>query len=255
MSVKIINFSAPSNDGIHDLNGKVFLPQDNIKGFFHIVHGMTEHIERYEKFMTDMANEGWITFGYDHLGHGKTALNDSELGFIASKNGWDLLAKDVKAFSDAVMTEFTPSSSKLPSCLLGHSMGSFVVRYAFEKYVSPDRLIIMGTGGQNPAANAGLALIEIIKLFAGEKHISKFINNMAFGSYNSRFCGGTDDDPSPWLTNDTEIRKKYYADKFCTFKFTVSAMGDLIRIMKYSNRPDWYRNIKKDIPVTDFFVV
>jgi len=128
-------------------------------------------------------------------------------------------------------------------------MGSFVVRYSFEKYVSPDKLIIMGTGGSNPAANAGLALIEIIKLFFGEKHISKFIDKMAFGSYNNRFGGGTDEDPSPWLTNDAEIRKKYYADKFCTFKFTVSAMGDLIRIMKYSNRKDWYRNIKKDTPI------
>ena len=37
---------------------------------------------------------------------------------------------------------------------------------------------------------------------------------------------GTKDDPKPWLTTDEAVRRRYYADKFCTFRFTVSAMGD-----------------------------
>ena len=112
-----------------------------------------------------------------------------------------------------------------------------------------DKLIIMGTGGSNPAAAIGLKLIALIKAVKGERHISKFIDNMAFGSYNKRFGGGTKEDPSPWLTCDEEVRKKYYADKYCTFKFTVSAMGDLITIMKLSNERSWYEAIPKDMPI------
>ncbi len=241
-------FTAPSCDGIHTLSGVVIRPEGDFRGFFHIVHGMTEHMGRYERLMSDLAMEGWLCFGYDHLGHGKTAKNDSELGYIAPEKGWELLARDVKVFSDAVMTAYGTGEKK-PYCLLGHSMGSFVVRLAAEKYVTPDRLMIMGTGGSNGAAGIGLALIRMIRAFRGDHHISPLVESLAFGSYNKHFGGGTEADPKPWLTADEEARKRYYADPYCMFHFTVSAMGDLITLTKLANRRDWYENIAKDLPI------
>ena len=238
-------FTAPSSDGIHTLSGVIYLPDSNPLGYLHIVHGMTEHIERYHRFMADITEAGYICFGYDNLGHGTTAINDDELGYIAKDRGFELLAKDVKIFSDAVKKEY---GEELPYCLLGHSMGSFIVRAA-ARDTHPDKLIIMGTAGKNPAAGAGLLLISCIKFLCGDRHFSPLIDNIAFGSYNKRFGGGSEDDPKPWLTCDGEIRKKYYADKFCTFNFSVSAMGDLIRLIKLSNSRKWYEQFPKDIPV------
>ena len=172
MSITIIDKKVPSCNGKNMLAGKIYLPSGNIKGYFHIVHGMTEYISRYERAMEDIARAGYICFGYDHLGHGKTACSDEELGYIAKNNGWDILTKDVKVFSDSVIKEFPYDA---PYILMGHSMGSFIVRLAAEKYVSPDKLIIMGTGGANPAADIGLALIGLTKFFKGERHISRFI--------------------------------------------------------------------------------
>jgi len=242
-----INFSVPSSDGKHNLAGVAYIPQGEIKGFFHVVHGMTDHIARYDRVLSDMAEEGYISFGYDHIGHGKTANDDSELGYIAKKNGWKILARDVKVFADEVRIKF--GNDKLPYYLMGHSMGSFVARIAAERFIKPDKLIIMGTSGSNPAAGAGLALIGMIKFFKGDKHISKLIDNIAFGSYNKRFGGGTDNDPKPWLTNDEHVRKAYYSDPYCMFSFTVSAMGDLIKLIKYSNSASWYKNISKEMPI------
>ncbi len=235
-------FRVPSVDGVHTLAGVVYQPSGEIRGFFHVVHGMTEHIGRYDRLMTEMAERGYLTFGYDHLGHGNTARDESELGFIASEGGENLLAQDVKIFSDAVFSAYRRTDEQ-PYYLLGHSMGSFVTRLAVEKYVKPDRYIIMGTGGKNAAAGAGLALIAVLKLFFGERHISPLMEKLAFGSYNKRFGGGTAEDPSPWLTRDEEERRKYYADPFCTFKFTLSAMGNLIRLMRDANRNAWYHNM------------
>ncbi len=246
MSINVREFRVKSSDGIHSLAGVVYEPSGEAKGYFHVVHGMTEHIGRYERFMKDMAEQGYICFGYDHLGHGYTAQDDSELGYISKKDGWDLLCRDVKVFSDAVMSEYGKDK---PYILMGHSMGSFIVRVATEKYVHPDKLIIMGTAGPNPAAGAGLALISVIKLFRGDRHFSKLIDKLSFGSYNDRFGGGSESDPKPWLTNDELIREKYYADKFCTFNFSVSAMGDLITLIKTCNRADWYKNLSKSMPV------
>ena len=90
---------------------------------------------------------------------------------------------------------------------------------------------------------------SVLKKLFGERHISKLLDKIAFGSYNKRFGGGTEDDPSPWLTRDEEVRRKYYADKFCTFKFTVSAMGDLIRLIKESNSSSWYGAVPADMPI------
>jgi alpha-beta hydrolase superfamily lysophospholipase len=85
----------------------------------------------------------------------------------------------------------------------------------------------------------------LIKTVKGERHISKLIDKMAFGSYNKRFGGGSKEDPNPWLTCDEEVRKRYYADKYCTFKFTVSAMGDLIELIDITNAGAWYEALPK----------
>ena len=242
------SFCVPSSDGVHTLSGVVWLPAGEPRGLFQAVHGMTEHIGRYDRFLSALAEEGWVAFGYDHLGHGNTAREDSELGYIAKKRGWERLAKDVGVYADAVRGQF--GGAELPYCLMGHSMGSFVVRLATaEQFVKPQRLIVMGTGGANPAAGVGLALIGLIKLFCGEKHVSKLIDGIAFGSYNKRFGATTKEDPKLWLTNDETVRQTYYADKYCSFSFTVSAMGDLIRLIKYTNSSKWYRAMPSDMPI------
>ena len=249
MAIQKQEYKVLSSDRVHQLAGVVFLPEGEPVGFFHVVHGMTEYIGRYERFMTEMAENGWICFGYDHLGHGYTVNNDSELGYIAKKDGWSLLVQDVHRFAEAAMAEFSPDGKELPYVLMGHSMGSFIVRLATETCVHPDRLIIMGTGGPNPAAGAGLALIGLTKMLRGDRHISKLLDSIAFGSYNDAWKNSGETAPNPWLTSDQGVRKRYFADPLCTFKFTVSAMGDLITLTKESNRAAWYQNLPKDIPM------
>ncbi len=238
-------FRVPSSDKIHNLAGVIYLPECEPVGFFHIVHGMTDHIARYDRIMRDLSDLGYICFGYDNLGHGHTVNDKSELGFIAEKNGHDFLARDVKIFSDAVKAEYGDS---LPYYLMGHSMGSFITRYAVSKYVNPDKYIIMGTAGKNPLAYAGLTMATIIKTFRGGRYISPMLDDMAFKSYNDRFehC---ENDPSPWLSTDDEQRAKYYSDEFCTFKFTVSAMSDLVRLNKLISRDECFENTPDNLPI------
>ena len=232
-----------SSNGKNELVGKIYKPLGEIKGYFHIVHGMTEYIGRYDSFMRLLAENGYLTFGYDHLGHGNTAKDDSELGFIAERGGDDLLARDVKVFSDAIRSEY----GDYPYYLLGHSMGSFIVRMATQKYITPDKLIIMGTSGPNPIAGAGLLVCKLIRAIKGPKHISGLIDSLAFGSYNDKFKD--ENDSKAWLTNNLEIRNKYRADKMCMFKFTVSAMHDLISLNKDCNTEEWFKSMANKMPI------
>ena len=243
MNIRVVDKKVLSSDSIHSLVGKVYLPEGEVKGFYHVVHGMTEHIGRYDSFMRTLAEEGYITFGYDHLGHGNTARDDSELGFISECSGDDLLAHDVAMFYTAMVEEYGDH----PYYLMGHSMGSFIVRMAVKKYVTPCKLIVMGTSGPNPIAGAGLLVCKLIRKIKGSKHISSLIDTLAFGSYNSHFAD--EDDERAWLTKDLNVRRKYDADKFCTFKFTVAAMHDLISLNLDCNKDEWFSAVAKKMPI------
>ena len=234
----------PSSDGVHTLSGVAVVPEGKIRAILHIVHGMTEHIARYTSTMQALAKEGILAVGYDNLGHGYTA-REGEHGFIASKNGYALLAEDVALFAHAVKARY---GEEIPYILMGHSMGSFIVRYAAEKTFRPDKLILMGTGGKNPFAGLALVLIAVIKALFGEKHVSPLINRLAFGSYNNRFRG-EGNEKKLWLSTDPAVRKKYAEDPLSGFDFTVSAMGDLIRLLKDTNRAAWYKNLDTRLPI------
>ena len=242
--IKVIDKDVLSSDKVHMLKGKLYIPEGKAKGFFHVVHGMTEHIGRYDAFMREMAEEGYITFGYDHLGHGYTAVDDSELGFIAHENGWEKLVDDVFVYGNAIRKAM---DSDIPFILMGHSMGSFIVRLCAAKYDHYDKLIIMGTGGPNPAAGAGIAFTKVSKRFRGEKGVSKAVYKLAFGSYNKRFA--SENDPYAWLSVDKANRDRYRKDRFCTYLFTVSAMQDLIQLNKSANERSWFSSIDKSKPI------
>ncbi len=231
-----------SSDQKNTLAGVMYIPKGEIRGIFHLVHGMTEYIDRYVPLFENLASVGYLCCGFDNLGHGKTA-KEEDLGFIASKNGYQLMVDDVKLFADSVKADYPD----LPYILMGHSMGSFITRMAVSKYHDlADKYICCGTAGSNPAAAIGIMLCDIVKAFRGERAVSPFLENMAFGAYNKRFDGDT---KYEWLTKDRKIIEKYANDKYCTFHFTVSAMRDLMTLLKLCNDKKCFNNTKKDLPI------
>ena len=243
MDIQIIDREFPSTDGIHQLKGKMYIPDGEPKGVFHVVHGVTEHIGRYDTFLKEMAESGYVVVAYDNLGHGKTAKDKSELGFIAKKNGWKKITDDVYAVSKIIKEEYPG----LPYYLMGHSMGSFIVRNAAATYPDlMDKLIVMGTGGPMVATKPALGMINTIKFFRGKRHISPLIEKLAFGEYNKGFGDGSNGD---WLSKNPEVRRVYNADKFCNYHFTVSAMYDLVKINDAVNKKKWFKKISKTLPI------
>ena len=241
--ISIVEKKVPSSDGIHQLFGKIYRPEGEVRGILQVVHGMNEYIDRYDPFLRAMAQAGILAFGFDNLGHGNTARDRLELGFLAEKDGWKHLLQDVRLFSDAVREEY---GNTLPYDLMGHSMGSFIVRCAVLCEVHPRRLIVMGTGGPEPAATAGMLLADGIAKIYGKRHVSPLLKHLIFGDYDKKF---KETYPYSWLSVDTENLKKYQNDPFCTFSFTASALGDLIRLNRLANSKDFFRGVSDDLPI------
>ena len=177
MAITVKEYKVPSSDGIHTLWGQVYLPEGEPVGYLHVVHGMTEHIRRYDPFMRHFAERGFLVFGYDHLGHGYTAAGEEELGYIADKDGWQRLADDVGVYAASVKAAY-PLEGK-PYYLMGHSMGSFYARqYLCEWGSELDGAILMGTGYQPKAL---VTLARTVCRMLEEKAVSyRFALNATF---------------------------------------------------------------------------
>lgn len=237
--------SSLSGQRLHTL---IWRPENPV-AVLQISHGMAEHIARYDAFARWMCQRNVAVIGHSHLGHGLTAQSADDLGFIAPKNGWQHLTDDIHLVRQEAQKLFPG----LPHFILGHSMGSFVLRTYLTRPESADLAgaIISGTGNQ-PAAlmSVGKCLTGIISLFRGKRHRSEMINSMSFGGYNKSFePGRTNFD---WLTRSEDCVDEYTADPMCGFCFSVSAFSDLFTGLKYIGDT---RNIAKSPKHTPCLII
>ena len=72
------------------------MPEPGIKprAIVQLVHGMSEHKERYIPFMEYLTDKGYITVIHDHRGHGKSVSDKKDLGYMYG-GGEDAMLKDV----------------------------------------------------------------------------------------------------------------------------------------------------------------
>lgn len=238
------NFSFLSSNGTNTIKGVIVRKaQPPYKAIIMISHGMKEHMGRYEEYMNFMAEKGYVMVGHDHIGHGLSVNDKSELGYFAPKDGYVHVLNDLAATAGRIRKNFP----QLKLILLGHSMGSFYARVFAAKYHHlVDGLIISGTGGKNPLAAPGKILISLFIKFKGDKATSKFITKVIFGSFLSKIKNPKT--ASDWLTRDEKAVEKYRSDDLCRFYFTLGGYKDLIEIQSVSNKAECFENTRKDIP-------
>lgn len=92
-----------------------------------IVHGLGEHIGRYEHVAQHLNQHGWAVVGYDHRGHGRSPGKRGAL-----RNDPDLL-HDLAALVDATRLAY-PSQ---PLVLIGHSLGGAIAARFTAAQASP----------------------------------------------------------------------------------------------------------------------
>ncbi|MBQ5436854.1 MAG: lysophospholipase [Firmicutes bacterium] len=233
--------SFASTNGKDTVRYTEWLPDDMpVIAVLQIAHGMAEHIERYEDFALWLNRYGIAVAGNDHVGHGRTS-DPSDYGYMGEKDGWKTLVNDVEKLNGMLHEEHP----EVPVSVMGHSMGSFVVRaWMADHGRNCDRFIIMGTSGSNPALKAGLGLTRMLRKKQGGHAVSKMINGMAFGSYNKRIRNART--AFDWLSVNEENVDRYVADPACGFPFTLAGFEDLFTMLSFVNSREWYEKVPKD---------
>ena len=238
-------FYYPSRDGLTQIHGIEWIPETEVRGILQIAHGMVEFIDRYDRFATFMASQGFYVVGNDHLGHGKSVTDESQFGYFARHDGNFCVLGDLQQLREDTRKQYP----KVPYFLLGHSMGSFLARQFIEKFGEGlSGAIIMGTGYQpNAALDLAIGLTAVFQQARGGHYRSTTINNMALGSYNASFePARTKND---WLTRDEAIVDAYVANPLNQFVFTVNGYYNLFRGMRYAQRQVNLDKIPKALPI------
>lgn len=211
-------------DGL-ELSVLIIKPKNKAKGIVQISHGMAEHKERYIHFMEHLVNKGYICVVNDHRGHGESVKEKKDLGYFYDKNG-NYIVEDLHQITLEVKKEFP----NLPVYLLGHSMGSLVVRKYIEKYDKDiTKLVICGSPSYNKNVDLAIIFIKFLMKFKGEYYRSEFINNLAFKDYNKKFRSNS---INSWLCSDEEVVKSYDKDDLCGYIFTLNGFLNLFSLMK-----------------------
>ena len=243
--MKEITFDSAS--GKNKVQAYYWLPECQPCGIVQIIHGMQEHMGRYTEFAEFLSDNGFIVIGHDQLGHGRTAVTEDQLGYIAKEHPSDILVRDIHRLRKGAEKKFPG----IPYFIFGHSMGSYLLRKYIAKYAEGLKgVIICGTGNEKPAkAKAGLAVIGALTKKYGQYHRSEAVTKMLFsGPYKEFDMTGTDLGNS-WLTKDVTIVQKYYDDKYCSTPFTLNGYNALISTVIYDGQKAAYKNVPKDLPI------
>ncbi len=214
------------------------------KGIVQFVHGMCEHKERYKDVMTFLANQGYYCVIHDNRGHGKSIESEDDLGYFYD-GGYLALIEDVHQLVSLMKDKVSP---ELPYCLIGHSMGSMIVRCFLKKYDDEiDRLIVLGSPSKIPGMRPVLAFAKGLEMVEGGREHSKLIDYIIQNyMYESWF---KEEGLHSWVCSDPEVVEEYNDDPFCNYTFTIQGYVNLIQLTKMTYDKDGWEVKNPSLPI------
>lgn len=208
------------------------------KGFVQIIHGMTEHGERYRHFAEFLNENGYLVAADDHRGHGKT--DPDSLGYCAGNMFGDTVR------DEGALTEYYREKYKgLKYFVLGFSYGSFLTQSYIARYGDLiDGAVIAGSNKKKDMeVYTGSFVTGVCNLFGGAKKPAKMIEKLSFGKYAKKFSD------REWLSADAENNARYHGDPFCGFTCSNRFYADFFKGLRSLYTKQYIKSLRPDLPL------
>jgi alpha-beta hydrolase superfamily lysophospholipase len=200
-------------------------PSRPVRGVVQIVHGLGEHVRRYDHLANTLAGAGFLVQGHDTRGHGATIASGAEPGVIGAE-GWTASIDDIEVLLERLRAD-VPG---VPVVLIGHSMGSFAVQqYLVDHSDHVDAVVLSGT--------AAADLLPALDLDAP----------LDLSGFNAPFQPGRTG--YEWLTRDEAQVDAYVADPLCGFGYDVPASKAVFAGAVAAGDPQKLVVIRHDLPI------
>ncbi len=219
-------------------------PEGTPKAVVQIVHCVAEYAARYDHFASWLASRGFLVVAEDHMGHGLSVSSKCPQGDFAGQ--WFQAVAD----SHELFCQTRQAYPQLPYILLGHSMGSFMVRTILARYPesSLSAAIISGTAWMGDGMlRMGKAASGFWGTLFGRHKPSTALTGMIFGGYNRKFKPART--PSDWLSRDEMQVDAYVADPLCGFPVTPALLKEMMTGLQYIQQPEHLQRMNKQLPV------
>lgn len=204
------------------------------KAVVQIVHGMTEHSERYDAFARFLNGRGYAVVADDHRGHGYT--DRETLGYSKGQMFFDTVR------DEAALTDFYKKIYPgVKYFIFGFSYGSFLTQCYISRYGEKvDGAVI---GGSNYKKDFEVYLGSFVSHLRPAKKPAKLIEKLSFGAYSKKFEDGQ------WLSNDPENNQKYADDPLSGFTCSNRFYRDFFKGLRSLYTKKYIEGLRKDLPV------
>ncbi|MDO4405071.1 MAG: alpha/beta fold hydrolase [Atopobiaceae bacterium] len=234
------------------LHGYIWWPEEGVvpQAAVQLVHGMAEHIARYDEFARYLNERGFVVYGHDHIGHGQSVTSSDQLGDLPVENGTDILVEDVHRVRTEAIARISGAYRTSPQLFIfGHSMGSFVVRaYLARHAFGLSGAIICGTGFMPPRTSATANMLaKTIAKVRGGSYRSKLLHNLGVGSYNQDI--ENPETELDWLSFNKDNVARYIADENCGFMFSAGGYATVTDLMREVCTKECVAAYPKDLPL------
>ena len=238
-------FTIDSRDMKTKLHAVKWVPKGQVRAVLVVVHGMAEHIMRYAEMAEYFNSQGILVAGIDLLGHGKSVKTDDELGYFCDRDAATVIVRDVHRLKKVVQAE----NPGVPVFILGHSMGSFIVRNYISRYgTGVNGAIILGGNDTSwGQAFSGKFMTSFIAIFHGWHYRSHFCSKVTLGPYLDRIENPKS--TSEWISVRPEVVKKYDEDPLCGFEFTVNGYHTVAEMAMRCRKKELLAKVPKDLPL------
>jgi alpha-beta hydrolase superfamily lysophospholipase len=196
------------------------------EGVVVLVHGMGEHIGRYERLADRLSSAGFEVYGYDQRGHGASRVDGTAYGNLG-ENGWEALLLDIVS----AVSHARAHHPGLPVTLVSHSMGSFAAQQFLTRHASLlDAVALTGT--------AALDLIEPLIDPSTDIDLSAF--NAAFAPPRTDF---------DWLSRDDAEVDAYVVDPACGSGLDARSSESMFAGARVLSEPSAFDGVPHHLPV------
>ena len=239
-------FVIESMDEKTDLNGVIWQPESSKapRAILQLIHGMAEYIERYDELATFLNENNILVVGHDHLGHGDSVdIENPKMGYFAKGDSASILVEDTYQITNYIKKRYPT----VPVFILGHSMGSFVLRNYLKTYsTAVEGAILMGTGDKREEVKLTKKLLNGLNTIS-PKAVNSAFHHLSFSNFNRRIKQPISS--NAWLSKNEDNVKSYDLDEKCGFVFTNNGFYTLINLIDGATQKNWFKTIRTNLPL------
>ena len=246
MSARETVITYPSHDKTSSIHALLWDAEGmRPRGIIQIIHGASEHCERYRSFAGYLVDRGFVVCANDHIGHGKSAADRSKLGYMPAKTGKEALIQDVGTLRGLVSERYPG----LPHIMLGHSMGSFILRVYLSRYGEGLAAVILSGTGQQPRALSafGNLLARLLSAIRGDGYKSNLLHNLGMGALSKSIPNARTQ--FDWICTDPAVVDAYVNDEACGMMFSVGAYVALTGLTGEMISPRCAQAVPQGLPI------